>query len=261
MTVAMHCANVRVRYGGIEVLHGVGMTVPFGKVTALVGPNGAGKTALLAWCAAAPTTATSTDGQLVLAQQAPPEAAPQDATPQDATTWSATRRATSGVRLVPSGMNVFSSLTVADNLRAGAHTSAGARSGRSASPGPKALDLFPELRPLLHRRAGTLSGGQQQLLAIAAALGGEWRVLLVDEPVQGIAPALADRVYDALAAAVAIDRAVLVADPVTSRAARVADFVWRLERGRVTFAGEPAELAPHEGTRRAACPPQMDTGP
>jgi branched-chain amino acid transport system ATP-binding protein len=126
-------------------------------------------------------------------------------------------------------VNVFQSLTVADNLRAGGDLDA-------------ACELFPELRPLLSQQAATLSGGQRQLLAVACALGGRWRVLLVDEPVQGIAPALAERVYDALAVAAAPDRAVLVADPVVGRAARAAEFVWRMERGRITFAGEAAEF-------------------
>jgi len=133
---------------------------------------------------------------------------------------------------VPEGLNVFQTMTVADNLRATGNPDA-------------AVERFPELAPLLTQRAATLSGGQRQLLAVAAALTGSWRVLLIDEPVQGIAPELAERVYEALAAAVTPERAVLVADPVTDRAARVADFVWRLDRGHVTFAGEPSELSGH----------------
>lgn len=223
MTVALRCSDVHVRYGGIEVLHGAHLAVPFGAVTALVGPNGAGKTTLLSWCADAASTATTAGGRLELAR-------PDGAEPLvDATSWSATRRAALGLRLVPSGVNVFQSLTVAENLRADGDPAA-------------ALTLFPELEPLLSQKAATLSGGQRQLLAIACALGGRWRVLLVDEPVQGIAPALVDRVYEAVAAAVTPDRAVLVADPVTHRAAEVADFVWQLDRGRIVFAGEPAEL-------------------
>lgn len=227
MTVALRCAGVRVRYGGIEVLHDVGIVLPFGAVTALVGPNGAGKSTLLAWCAGAASTATSAAGRLTLASEASPEREPSQ---RDATTWSATRRAAFGLRLVPSGLNVFQSMTVAGNLRA------------SGDP-DVAVGLFPELAELLPQQAVTLSGGQRQLLAIACALSGSWRVLLVDEPVQGIAPELADRVYAALAAAVTPERAVLVADPVVGRAVGVADFVWRLDRGRITFAGEPGELA------------------
>ena len=233
MTVALRCSGVRVRYGGIEVLHGVDLAVPYGALTALVGPNGAGKSTLLGWCAGAASTATAAEGQLTLVgtrdRSAATDTDAADADATDASGWSATRRAAHGMRLVPSGLNVFQRLTVADNLRATGDPDA-------------ALTLFPELEPLLPQRAGTLSGGQRQLLAMACALTGSWRVLLIDEPVQGIAPALAERVYDALAAAVTPDRAVLVADPVAARALHVADFVWQLERGRITFAGEPAEF-------------------
>jgi branched-chain amino acid transport system ATP-binding protein len=229
VTVALRCSGLRVRYGGIEVLHAVGIAVPFGAVTALVGPNGAGKSTLLGWCAGVASTATSAGGRLLLTGGASVQRSPVT---WDATKWSATRRARTGLRLVPQGLNVFQTMTVADNLRASGDPDA-------------AVERFPELAPLLTQQAATLSGGQRQLLAVAAALTGRWRVLLVDEPVQGIAPELAERVYEALAAAVTPERAVLVADPVTSRAARVADFVWRLERGRVTFAGEPTELESH----------------
>ena len=126
-------------------------------------------------------------------------------------------------------MNVFPNLTVRDNLRA------------TGDP-ERAFSTFPELVSLAEHDAATLSGGERQLLAVAGALSGRWRVLMVDEPVRGLAPALADRVYQELAVAVAPDRAVLVADPVAERALRVCDFVWRLERGRITFAGEPGEL-------------------
>jgi branched-chain amino acid transport system ATP-binding protein len=233
MTVALRCSDVYVRYGGIEVLHGVGLAVPFGAVTALVGPNGAGKSTLLSWCAGAPSTATSAGGRLELARAAELEQL------ADVTSWSASRRAALGLRLVRSGVNVFHSLTVKENLLAAGDPDAALE--RSALE-PRALELFPELKPLLSQRAGTLSGGQRQLLAIGCALSGRWRVLLVDEPVQGLAPALADRVYAALPAAATPDRAVLIADPVTHRAAEAADFVWRLERGHVVFAGEASEL-------------------
>lgn len=250
MTVALRCADVFVRYGGIEVLRRVGLAVPFGAVTALVGPNGAGKSTLLTWCAGGASTATSAGGRLELARSSRPTRSTDAAVPlADATSWSATRRAASGLRLVPSGVNVFQSLTVAENLRVatpahrgGAGSAGERRAGTGGVDVRGALDLFPELEPLFPQKAVTLSGGQRQLLAIACALVGRWRVLIVDEPVQGIAPTLAERVYAALAASVTADRAVLVADPVTHRAAAVADFVWRLDRGRVVFAGEPAEL-------------------
>jgi branched-chain amino acid transport system ATP-binding protein len=122
---------------------------------------------------------------------------------------------------------------------------------RASGDPARAFELFPELTALARHRAATLSGGQRQLLAVSGALTGRWRIPLADEPVQGLAPGLADRVYGALAAAVSAHRAVLVADPVAERALRVCDFVWQLERGRITFAGEPGELL-RERTRSAA---------
>ena len=199
---------MQVRYGGVEVLHGVDLVVPYGAMTALVGPNGAGKTTLLDFCAGATSTATAAGGEL----EGPKS------------------ESRGALRFVPSGVNVFPNLTVADNLRA------------TGDPA-RAFSLFPELEVLADHDAATLSGGERQLLAVAGGLTGRWRVLLVDEPAQGLAPALAERVYRELAAVVAPDRAVLVADPVAERALPVCDFVWRLERGHITFAGEPVELA------------------
>ena len=202
---------MRVRYGGVEVLHGVDLVVPYGALTALVGPNGAGKTTLLEWCGGVPSTATREEGRLELSA---PDGQAVD------------RRV---LRVVPSGVNVFPNLTVTDNLRA---------TGRPEH----AFELFPELAALAKHQAATLSGGERQLLAVAGALTGRWQVLLVDEPVQGLAAELAERVYAQLAAFVSADRAVLVAEPAAERALAVCDFVWRLDRGRITFAGEPAEL-------------------
>ena len=211
MTAALRCQGVRVRYGGVEVLHGVDLVVPYGALTALVGPNGAGKTTLLEWCGGVPSTATREEGRLELSA---PDGQPVG------------RRV---LRVVPSGVNVFPNLTVTDNLRA---------TGRPEH----AFELFPELAALAKHQAATLSGGERQLLAVAGALTGRWQVLLVDEPVQGLAAELAERVYAQLAAFVSTDRAVLVAEPAAERALAVCDFVWRLERGRITFAGESAEL-------------------
>jgi branched-chain amino acid transport system ATP-binding protein len=220
MTTALRCQGVRVRYGGVEVLHGVDLVVPYGALTALVGPNGAGKTTLLEWCGAVPSTATREEGRLELSG---PDG-----------------RHASGraLRVVPSGVNVFPNLTVTDNLRA---------TGRP----DRAFELFPELAALAEHQAATLSGGERQLLAVAGGLTGKWQVLLVDEPVQGLAAELAERVYQQLAAFVSPDRAVLVAEPAAERALAVCDFVWQLDRGRITFAGEPSELF-RERTRSPA---------
>ena len=206
---ALNCDDVRLRYGGIEVLHGVRLALAYGTFSALVGPNGAGKTTLLDWCAGAVTEASAASGTLRLDGR-------------QATTWSATRRASAGVRYIPFEHNVFPGLSVLDNLRATAGPS-----------GPEsAFSRFPELSRLASRPAGVLSGGERQLLAVVGALCGRGRILLLDEPTHGLAPTLVDRVLDELARTAREDgRAVLIAEPQSGLVARHVDFVWPLERG------------------------------
>jgi branched-chain amino acid transport system ATP-binding protein len=203
---ALSCDDVHVRYGGIEVLHGVRLTAAYGTFSALVGPNGAGKTTLLDWCAGAATAShSSSSGRLKLDGR-------------DATTWPVARRASLGLRYVPFERNVFPGLSVLDNLRACDATTAFAR--------------FPELEPLASRSAGVLSGGERQLLAVASALFGRGRILLLDEPTHGLASPLVDRVLTELARTAHDDgRAVLIAEPQLDRVAQHADFLWPLSRG------------------------------
>src|SRR6185312_10561763 len=143
--------------------------------------------------------------------------------------WPAARRARAGRRYVPFERNVFPGLSVRDNLRA-------TRAGVSARfPDPsRLLAHFPELGHLIDRPAGVLSGGERQLLAVACALQGPARILLLDEPTHALAPALAGRVIEALAGAARQQgRAILVAEPSMSEALRAhVDFSWPLERGR-----------------------------
>jgi len=206
---ALTCDDVRLRYGGIEVLHGIRLALAYGTFSALVGPNGAGKTTLLDWCAGAATEASAASGVLRLDGR-------------EATTWSASRRASAGLRYIPFERNVFPGLSVLDNLRA----TAGPAAPESA------FSRFPELSRLASRPAGVLSGGERQLLAVVGALCGGGRILLLDEPTHGLAPTLVDRVLDELARTAREDgRAVLIAEPQLGLVARHIDFVWPLERG------------------------------
>jgi len=224
---------VRVRYGGIEVLHGVRLAAAYGSFAALVGPNGAGKSTLLDWCAGAAAEASATHGRLRLDGL-------------EATGWSAARRARAGLRYVPFERSVFPGLSVLDNLRAtrGGRSRGRGRgrgSGVDGAAGPAGadpvLELFPELARLADRSAGVLSGGERQLLAVACALHGPGRILLLDEPTRSLAPGLADRVLAELARTARDDgRAVLVAEPSADRVAAHADFLWPLDRGRRTAA-------------------------
>lgn len=204
--------HARVRYGPLEALHGVTLAAPGPGLTVLLGRNGSGRTtALHALAGIVPLSggAVVWDGV-------------------DVTGVPAYERARRGLCLVPERRAVFGSLTVRENLAL-------------ASPDPAAaLDAYPQLRPLLERRAGTLSGGEQRMLAVSRALAARTRVVLVDEPVQGMSPPVAARTYALLAA---LDACVVVAEQRLPSALRDRSaVVYELRRGAVVFAGEAGEL-------------------
>ncbi|WP_369198053.1 ATP-binding cassette domain-containing protein [Streptomyces djakartensis] len=208
-TIALR--HARVRYGPLEALHGVTLTAPPG-LTVLLGRNGSGRTTVLR--ALAGTVALS--GGAVVWDGA------------DVTGVPAFERARRGLCLVPERRAVFGSLTVRENLGL-----------TSARHGP-ALDAYPQLRPLLERRAGTLSGGEQRILALSRALLAHARVVLVDEPVQGMSPPVAARTYELLSG---LDACVVVAEQRLPPALRGRPaVVYELRRGAVAFAGEAGEL-------------------
>ncbi|MEU9629007.1 ATP-binding cassette domain-containing protein [Streptomyces luteogriseus] len=210
-TVALR--HARVRYGPLEALHGVGLTAPGPGLTVLLGRNGSGRsTALRALAGTVPLS-----GGAVLWDGA------------DVTRVPAYERARRGMCLVPERQAVFGSLTVRENLELAARAPA------------VALDAYPQLRPLLQRRAGTLSGGEQRMLALSRALLARARVVLVDEPAQGMSAAVAARTYELLGA---LDACVVVAEQRLPPALRGRPaIVYELRRGAVVFAGEAGELA------------------
>ncbi|MFG2798860.1 ABC transporter ATP-binding protein [Streptomyces pseudovenezuelae] len=208
--------RARVRYGPLEALHGIALTAPGPGLTVLLGRNGSGRTTALRALAG---TVPLTDGSVVW-----------DGV--DVTRVPAYERARRGLCLVPERRAVFGSLTVRENLEL-------------AAPAPDlslALDAYPQLAPLLPRRAGTLSGGEQRMLALSRALLARARVVLVDEPAQGMSPTVAARTYALLAG---LDACVVVAEqrlpPVSHDRTTI---VYELRRGAVVFSGEAAELRP-----------------
>ncbi|MEV6193847.1 ATP-binding cassette domain-containing protein [Streptomyces sp. NPDC051920] len=218
MTIALRAA--RVRYGPLEALHGVSLAAPGPGLTVLLGRNGSGRTtALRALAGAVPLAA----GAVVW-----------DGT--DVTRLPAFERARRGLCLIPERRAVFGSLTVRENLELG---SAGL---------PAALEAYPELAPLLSRRAGTLSGGEQRMLALTRALSARARVVLVDEPAQGMSPAVAARTYALLGA---LDACVVLAEqrlpPALRERAGRTTYVHELRRGAVVFSGEAAETVVRSG--------------
>ncbi|MEU2270656.1 ATP-binding cassette domain-containing protein [Streptomyces olindensis] len=205
--------HVRVRYGPLEALHGVTLAAPGPGLTVLLGRNGSGRTTVLR--ALAGTVPLS--GGAVVWDGA------------DVTRVPAYERARRGLCLVPERQAVFGSLTVRENL------------ALTAPDHDAALDAYPQLRPLLERRAGTLSGGEQRMLALSRALLARARVVLVDEPAQGMSPPVAARTYELLGG---LDACVVVAEQRLPPALRDRPvLVYELRRGAVVFAGEAGELA------------------
>lgn len=215
-TLQLSMRGGRAGYGPVEVLHGIDLDVPRGTVTGIVGPNGAGKTTLLS----------------VLAGLVELRAGTLDWEGTPLAPLRPDQRARAGLLAVPEARGVFPHLSVLDNLAVFA-------AGRSLQP---AFDAFPILRERGKQAAGTLSGGEQRMLALSRALVAQARCVIVDEPSLGLAPALTDELYRVIGRIAAGGVTVVLADQYEDRVVALASVVYRLERGEVTFAGEPAEL-------------------
>jgi branched-chain amino acid transport system ATP-binding protein len=224
MTISLR--HARVRYGPLEALHGITLAAPGPGLTVLLGRNGSGRTTALRALAG---TVRLSGGAVVW-----------DGT--DVSRMPAYERARRGLCLVPERQAVFGSLTVHENLEL------------AAQDHGFALDAYPQLGPLLTRRAGTLSGGEQRMLALSRALLARARVVLVDEPAQGMSPAVAARTYDLLGA---LDACVVVAEQRLPPGLedRTGVIVYELRRGAVVFSGEAGERERRSGAGRPPrCP-------
>jgi branched-chain amino acid transport system ATP-binding protein len=218
--------GLEVCYGGIRALRGVDLEVGRGEVVCLIGANGAGKTTTLR--ALAGLTAPAA-GEVLFEGQAV----------RDLPTH---RRARRGLTLVPEGRGVFPRLTVEENLLMGAYASpAGPRTRQGLE---RAYGLFPRLAERRAQKAGTLSGGEQQMLAIGRGLMAEPRLLMLDEPSLGLAPLLVERIFETLRAIAAAGMTLLLVEQNARRALELATRGYVLEGGRIALADSaPALLA------------------
>ena len=223
MTAALELIDVHAGYGRIEVLHGLDLIVPHGKVTALLGPNGAGKTTVLRTVGGvlAPSSGcVHLDGVHVNG------AAP-----------SALTRA--GLCHIPEGRAIFPNLTVAENLRMTLYgRDRGLRDALDA-----AFTRFPRLAERRNQVAGTLSGGEQQMLAMARSLTGKPGLLLLDEISMGLAPMIVRELYDLVAQLASEGITILVVEQFARIALAVADFAAVMSGGVITIIGQPADVA------------------
>jgi ABC-type branched-subunit amino acid transport system ATPase component len=228
--------DLDVSYAGVRALHGVSLDVPAGSVVAVLGGNGAGKSTLL----------RSVSGTLPFAGGTIDRGTIHlDGRPVHRTDPAAMVRA--GVVQVPEGRQIFADLTVAENLRAGGL--AAPRASR-AKARDRVYELFPVLRARAGQRAGLLSGGEQQTLAIGRALMASPRVLLLDEPSLGLAPQMVRRVAEVIAEIHRQGTTVLLVEQNAAAALALADTAYVLEVGRVALRGPAAQLAATDEVRQ-----------
>jgi branched-chain amino acid transport system ATP-binding protein len=225
--------NLTVCYGAIHALHGISLRVEQGEVVALIGGNGAGKS----------TTLRAISGILR------PRAGRIEFDGESIVGWQPHRIVCNGLVQVPEGRGIFANLTVEENLRMGAF----ARHGRDGirRDHERALELLPRLRERLKQSAGTLSGGEQQMLAIARALLARPRLLMLDEPSLGLAPQVVQTVFQVIHEIAQAGTTILLVEQNAGMALKAANRAYVIEVGEILMEGPAAELAASDEIRKA----------
>ena len=225
--------NLYAGYGSSQVLAGTSLGVRQGQVVALIGPNGAGKTTTLR---AISGIVRPTSGRIII-----------DA--HEVQGLAAAKIARMGVAHAPEGRQVFGPLSVEDNLLLGAYGNLplffGYR-GKAENDLRKVYELFPRLKERRQQSAGTLSGGEQQMLAIGRALMATPKVMLLDEPSMGLAPVIVDEVFATIRQLKQDGITLLLVEQSARRALEVADYAYVMERGEIVVEGTPTELQKDE---------------
>jgi branched-chain amino acid transport system ATP-binding protein len=216
--------RVTAAYGSTTVLRHASLVVPTGGVVALLGPNGAGKTTMLSTISG---LLVPRSGRILLGGVDVTARAPQ-------------ARVRLGLGHVTEGRSIFPGLTVRDNLRMFAPR------GQQDDAMDQAIGAFPRLGERLQQTAGTMSGGEQQMLALSRAYVSEAQVVLLDEVSLGLAPIIVDAIFEFLGRLKDEGRSLLIVEQYVSKALALADTVYLLARGRMVFAGEPAEVSGSE---------------
>ena len=225
--------NLDVYYGGIHALKGISLEVPEGQVVTLIGANGAGKsTTLRTICG----LVKPRNGRVLLEGE-------------DITDMKASERVKQGIAMVPEGRRVFTNLSVFDNLLMGAYTRDDTASIEEDLE--KVYSLFPILKKRRTQKALTLSGGEQQMLAVGRALMSGPKLLLMDEPSLGLAPILVNDLYEAVAQIHAEGLTVMLVEQNAHAALQVADYGYVLELGQIVLEGSSADLAGNEDVKKA----------
>ena len=231
MSALLEVSDLVTAYGKIEALKGVTLDVQQGSITCLLGPNGAGKTTLMMTAAG---ILRPRSGSIRFAGEEiagrPPHAI-----------------VAGGIALVPENRLVFPNMTVLDNLHAGAYQ----RKDDFSSDIERLFTRFPRLKERSTQLAGTLSGGEQQMLAVARALMSRPKLLLMDEPSLGLAPLVVEEIFRIIAQLLRDGVSIFLVEQNAHMALKVAQHFYLMEQGKVTFSGTPGALAEDEVIRRA----------
>ena len=223
--------ELKVSYGGIEAVKGITFEVPDGKIVTLIGANGAGKSTTLRSIAGLVKPA---HGRIHLQGE-------------DITALSPDRIVSKGITLVPEGRHVFPDLTVLENLKIGAYL----RTDNLEDDIRWVYDLFPRLKERSWQAAGTLSGGEQQMLAVGRALMSRPKIIMMDEPSLGLAPIVVKGIFDIIREINKQGVTVLLIEQNANMALRIADVGYVLETGRITLTGSGRELLTNEAVKKA----------
>ena len=218
--------DLKVNYGGIEAVKGISLDVPDGSIITLVGANGAGKSTTLrsiVGLVKAGKGSITLDGEELLG-------------------LSTTDIVSKGITLVPEGRRVFPDMTVLENLKIGAYL----RKDAIQDDIDHVYDLFPRLKERSWQVAGTLSGGEQQMLAVGRALMSRPKIIMMDEPSLGLAPIIVQGIFDIIREINKQGTTVLLIEQNANMALRIADFGYVMETGRISLQGTGAELLANE---------------
>lgn len=213
--------NLHTRYGSVEALKGVSLHVEQGEIVTLVGANGAGKTTLL----------------MTICGDRQPSAGSMEFMEQDITNWPSHKTMCSGMSISPEGRRVFPRMTVLENMQLGCLDEQYFKEDLA-----RCYDLFPRLKEREHQRAGTMSGGEQQMLAISRALMARPKLLLLDEPSLGLAPLIVKQIFEIIKEINSQGITVLLVEQNAVQALKVANRGYVLANGQITLAGDSAEL-------------------
>ncbi|MSQ56101.1 MAG: ABC transporter ATP-binding protein [Limnohabitans sp.] len=233
MQALLQVNDLRVSYGGIEAVKGISFEVQEGELVSLIGSNGAGKTTTMK---AITGTLPMGAGSVVYAGQSIQGQGPWDSVKQ-------------GLTMVPEGRGIFTRMSIFENLQIGAYT----RSNRAEidSDMDRVFTIFNRLKERRDQLAGTLSGGEQQMLAMGRALMSRPKLLLMDEPSMGLSPLMADKIFEVIRDVAAQGVTILLVEQNASRALQIAQRAYVMDSGLITMSGQAKDLL-HDPKVRAA---------